>query len=1397
MLVGDNEDRPQSGLNSVSTGGAILLILILFSSVALVTSASATTSPEAERNSPDFAVSSEEGESVEFSIDVSDDDGNLGNVEWYIDGNRQTTNSINGFSDTDTYDTTFDSEGTYLVAAVVYNDEWEKSDRISWEVTVEADENQPPESQIESPRKEITIEEGESPTFTVSAEDPDGELVGTEWYVDHTQQEVTWGLSGSSDTDEWDYTFDKPGEYTVEADVFDDKDAYNDEAALWTVTVEEAEENNPPRAERDSPDFSVTREEGKSVEFNVDVFDDDGNLRNVDWYIDGDYQTTNPVRDSRDVDSYNTVFSNDGKHYVSAVVYDEQGLEGDTISWEVTVKADENQPPESQIESPDKEITIEEGESPTFTVSAEDPDGELVGTEWYVDHTQQEVTWGLSGSSDTDEWGHTFDKPGEYTVEADVFDDEDVYNDEAALWTVIVKEEENKPPRAERNSPDFSVTREKGESVEFGVDVSDNDGNLRNVEWYIDGNHQTSNSVSGSNDRDTYENTFNSKGTFLISAVVFDEKGFEGDTISWEITVEADENQPPESQIEAPDKVITLEEGESQTFTVGGEDSDGELVGTEWYVDHNQQDVTWGLSGSSDTEEWDHTFDEPGEYTVEADVFNSQDIYNDEAVTWEVTVKEKNTPPEAERNSPGQDFTVDEGESTEFSIDISDDDGNLKTVEWSIDGNRQTNNSISGSSGLATYNNSFNNNGEYIVSAVTYDESGGKSDTISWDIVVKANKTEDDINRVHWDTGPPSEVGSQEPFDIEVAGQIGDEGTVCLYETDVYTPNEIACHDLSSGGFEKSFAVSPVKDLMVGPGETTELYAELNVAGSSGENMTTQEEVFLNTEKTLSVQVFEKDGSPASFRSVQLTRAQKPRLTNRSGEVTFSQDIEPHDRIVIYDGGGTSPSKIVYPVSPTEEDIEIQLGQTQTVSGVVMDENGSPIKNARLETLRGNKTAIADENGTFEFQEQFSIGKRYYVDIYKNGKPVGTATLRAQPGLEEYRVQAEGADFSGISAAAWGVACGDHCWEYKKYDEEHSAAFFAGWMGSSIAPGVGTAADARDLVSAAERRDGVDAGLSSLGLLSGPAATPKTVSKVRQFAARHPTKINQLTPLLLRSGSSEFNERLLKELYSEDIYNTLQRTHGDEWIQSVARQGGDLRGAKRLSEQGVNPEVIKRLSSEGSNLKQIQVGSRVTDSTIDSALDAERVNDMSEVRMITKNPNGKARWLRQEQLDEILSKHTGMGENHVVKSADDAPHGWYPTGGNVQIDNTVKSLPNRMSEEEVVRLIKNSAEKTRYDNNAVVYTLDGKSAEQYRISKMRIVTEGEKGGIYNAYPYVKNGGTAPRINQNGKIRGFEDVQSSGTQPRIPNNETSAFDDVWNGSNIVGSQSGYHAGIITG
>ncbi len=1173
----------------------VILILSLTTGIAVV---SANESPEADRNYPDFSVTVGEGESQEFSIDVSHDDGDLGYVEWYVDGEFETSNSISGSSDTDYYTHTFDEPGNELVEAVTYTEDWESGEQISWDVTIEEEEDTVPEPWPDSPDEEVTITEGESVNFVVGAEHYDGELHGAEWYVDHSPEDVTYGLSGSWDTDDWSRTFNDPGTYTVEADVFDSDDDYNDEAAEWTVTVEEEEE----------------------------------------------------VR------------------------------------------------PESWPDSPDEAVTITEGESVNFVVGAEHDDGELHGAEWYVDHSPEDVTYGLSGSWDTDDWSRTFDDPGTYTVEADVFDSDDDYNDEAAEWTVTVEEEEDTVPESWPDSPDEEVTITEGESVDFVVGAEHDDGELHGTEWYVDHSPEdVTYGLSGSWDTDDWSYTFDDPGTYTVEADVFDsDDDYNDEAAEWTVTVEEEEETVPESWPDNPDEEVTITEGESVDFVVGAEHDDGDLHGTEWYVDNSHEENTYGLSGWSDTDDWSHTFEDPGTYTVEADVFDSDDDYNHEATEWTVTVEEETSDgtPTISRNDPvTASVVVDEGDTQEFEVEVSDPDAGLESLEWYVNGENEHTGDL-GDDSLQTedWSQTFDTPDEYTIEAVVTNDEGS-TDSVSWNVSATEIQHEEPIlERIGSDDQVSTAEGSTVDFTVTA------ESDVELSGLEWRINGEIEAEQ----GLDGTSARESWSNQFDEPGEYQVTAVVFDEEQQHSNSVTWQ----VNVEPAgLTVEVINRDGTPISDAEVTLYGIGEG-VTDDSGEVVFYQSIDSETRLVVDDGSEFSSE--FRDVSPEEEHIVVEVTQGERIFVTIMDESGDPVSDTTVSIQGSDISGETNEIGSVTFSEEL-LPRRYDLSI----EGYESRTIVVEPGEEAYTVETQQSEENGLidprtSAFSRGVVCGDPCWNAELYNQEYSMEYFAGWISASVATPF---ADARDLGSSVRRGDATDASLALVGVGSsatlGASAVPKSVSKVGKYLQRYPGQAPQMGRFLLES-----------------------RVVPDEVFYRAMPNGDSLRAVEddvlvRHLDEDVNPGALGRLADEGADLANARIGSQVTEADINRIAQEGRA---SEAQLIARAEDGSGvRWLDEggetNGWDHISSRH-------VTGEAADSSTDLFPTGH--------QGTPQRMGEDDVKDLIYQGMTSQRGQvqtdaNRIVMEASDHPQMTEYGINRMRVIVSPE-GRVITAYP---------------------------------------------------------------
>ncbi|APW97504.1 hypothetical protein CHINAEXTREME_06840 [Halobiforma lacisalsi AJ5] len=140
---------------------------------------------------------------------------------------------------------------------------------------------------------------------------------------------------------------------------------------------------------------------------------------------------------------------------------------------------------------PDPEISIREGTEVLFEAGAFEPD-ERQTTVWWVDGERVGSPVGgpweaaYYGEFDAHYHRETFEETGTHEVAAAVVpadDDEETY---AARWAVEVAEDGHPSPTVEPLRPDgdtVSVTR--GESVEFELEATREDGGLDRVVWWL------------------------------------------------------------------------------------------------------------------------------------------------------------------------------------------------------------------------------------------------------------------------------------------------------------------------------------------------------------------------------------------------------------------------------------------------------------------------------------------------------------------------------------------------------------------------------------------------------------------------------------------------------------------------------------------------------------------------------------------------------------------------------------------------------------------------------------------------------------------------------------------------------------------------------------------------
>ena len=416
---------------------------------------SALARPTIQNLKPDRAtVTTMPGEPTTFSIDATDPNGEgISRVRWRVDGTE--------FSGTSTQ-YTFSQVGRFGLTVTVTNQAGLTTTR-SVEVIVEAT---PPNLQTAGPRR-FDVDVEEPITLDVEASDPRGRSLS----FDYQWRAGSRVIESQQTT----IRFDEVGKHEITLIVTNEYGAKT--ARSYTVRVQ----NDRPSVTRQSPtDEAKSVLSQNPVSFAADVTNVDSSPATAQLVVDGSTvdEQRMPGESDEQVIRSQYAFQNPGDQTVQFVVQDSHGAE-DRVSWDVTV---ESRPPEIRQMSPsESRLELMSGDTTTFRVSAEDPEGQQITHRWVQDGSTI-----AAGSSVTQQ----FNQSGIYNVSVEASDPQGITTSQS--WTVNVRSFHESPtnnvhltnivinPESERTTQTFlTVAMENPSSnartvvVEFIIDTPD------------------------------------------------------------------------------------------------------------------------------------------------------------------------------------------------------------------------------------------------------------------------------------------------------------------------------------------------------------------------------------------------------------------------------------------------------------------------------------------------------------------------------------------------------------------------------------------------------------------------------------------------------------------------------------------------------------------------------------------------------------------------------------------------------------------------------------------------------------------------------------------------------------------------------------------------------------
>jgi hypothetical protein len=448
-----------------------------------------------------------EGYSVDFWATPRDVDPSELAFEWTLDGMRVAT-SVATFR----YITDYDSAGDHeLVVTVTDPGTVSPPTIFTWYVTV-LNVNRGPEVTDSSPDSytEVNESDGGSVTFSVVANDPDGDDLTYIWQVDYIEVD-----RGDSAAYVFTYDHSSSGNHYIQVAV---TDGVETEYVQWTLSVQDV--NRPPTIISRDPGERVTVEETDYgyLTLSVQVYDPDGDYVTYEWEMDGD--TLYGARS----DTYTFSYSHGSAGTYVIRVTASDGEDQVEAAWLVTV-ADVNMPPTISSAYPYYNPTYYETEqgSVTLSVTAYDEEDDDLTYNWTVDDVPM-----ASGPEAAFNFTFDFDSAGDHMVNVTVSDG---HNETAWTWTVTIRDV-NRPPVVASGIPVGNSTTHEEEALTLEVFASDPDGDELTYQWYLNS------STIYDADNSTYEfiPSEGALGTFVISVYIHDGQGG-WVTHLWNVTV--------------------------------------------------------------------------------------------------------------------------------------------------------------------------------------------------------------------------------------------------------------------------------------------------------------------------------------------------------------------------------------------------------------------------------------------------------------------------------------------------------------------------------------------------------------------------------------------------------------------------------------------------------------------------------------------------------------------------------------------------------------------------------------------------------------------------------------------------------------------------------------------
>jgi gliding motility-associated-like protein len=630
ILLGEVAGAPYAFLIQNISNGHHTVAVVATDDLGLTATASihlfANGSPAIAIQSPADGQVIQAGDPVEAAATVSDPDNNLAHVSWYLNDSLAEQNTQAP------YTALFGNlpAGTWqLVAIATDAGGAQAADTVNFII------NTPPSVAIAQPANDAVVAEGDDVLVQADASDTDGTVASVAFYMDSV---LLGEVAGAP------YAFliqDIPtGHHTLTVVATDDRGLESDTSIKVMV-------NGAPTVAFTSPTSNQVYGTAETIEVRVEAGDPNGNLTTVSYFLNG----------TRIADISESPFSiaidalDPGSWQLVATATDNVGASAsDTVYFVV------NQSPTVTIVQPENGTMASEGDDILVTVNAADEGGSVASVAFYMDSV-------LLGEDTTAPYEFLIhDIPhGNHTITATAIDDLGLTSSTSV--TLLA----NSSPHIAISIPIDQGVYRAGIPIYVQSNVSDAEGNLESVMYYLNGNLQ----------EEVLEPPYSTvlqnltPGPWELAAVASDAMGMkDSDTINFYI------NEAPVVSFIEPLPQSLYASGGDVFVKIDAFDESGEITDVRLYMDG------WRLADLSGPQyEFTIRGIPPGKHVLSAVATDNLGLSTGTSVTIST-----NTEPHLVIISPDDGAIIQAHTPFEITVDVFDIDDNVEYVEYTIQG---------------------------------------------------------------------------------------------------------------------------------------------------------------------------------------------------------------------------------------------------------------------------------------------------------------------------------------------------------------------------------------------------------------------------------------------------------------------------------------------------------------------------------------------------------------------------------------------------------------------------------------------------------------------------------------------------------------------------------------